>query len=70
MTLVYGYAFADVLPEHGAEPWVAGPLAAWLRLAECELRRRRLPGAAKRREDGLLTEHLAHPGYGRDVQSP
>lgn len=67
--LVYGYAFAGVLTGHGAESWVVGPLAAWRRLAEHELRRRGLLETARRRERSLFTEHLAHPGYSRKVRS-
>lgn len=67
--LVYGYAFARVLMGHGAEPWVVRPLAAWMTLAEQELRRRGLLATAKRRRDRLFTEHLAHPEYSRMVRS-
>jgi hypothetical protein len=66
--LVYGYAYARVLMGRGAGPWVVRPLAAWLSLAECELRRRRLLGTARHREASLLTEHPAHPVHGRDVR--
>lgn len=67
--LVYGYAFAGVLMGHGAEPWIVRPLAAWMTLAEQELRRRGLLGTARCRKDRLFTEHLAHPEYSRTVRS-
>ena len=55
--LTYAYAYANLMLGQGVEPWLVGPLAAWLQGVEAVLDQRGLHGEAKTVKERLLREH-------------